>query len=532
MKKTMTVLLTLLLALSLLVACGATERSEPYDSSTGANSQTAGSPDDAGARKDFIFGVYNFSKLDPADNYNGWGTIRYGVGETLFNLDDNLEVVPVLVTEVVLSEDNLTWTLQLRDDVKFHNGKAMDGQSVKSSLERLIAKNERAAADLKISAITAEGYSVAITSAEPNPTLINSLCDPYACVIDAAADDGSLDFNQYPVGTGPYFVKTYVEDVSAYLEPFADYWGGTPASKSVTVKAVSDVDTLALAMQNGEIDAAYGLSYDTLDLFSNNESFAVSQAATTRVYMLYFNLEHTFMADENVRRAICMAVDKESYGSVLLNGAGTATKSAFPSALRYGDDSQMSDVPDYNPEGARTLLAESGYIDSDGDGFLEKDGKKVSLRIVTYSRTGLPQSAQALQSALQDIGIAATYEQFESIETVLKAGDFDLCAYAYVTTPTGDPLSFLSFTAGTGKGANYGNYSNPQVDSLLHELSLEFDKGKRADLATKIQQIVTSDSSYSYLFHLNMFMVTKKGVTGIKQSPVDYYQITARTALE
>jgi len=79
--------------------------------------------------------VYNFSKLDPADSYNGWGTIRYGVGETLFNLDDKLEVVPVLVTEVVLSEDNKTWTFQLRDDVKFHNGKAMDGLAVKASLE-------------------------------------------------------------------------------------------------------------------------------------------------------------------------------------------------------------------------------------------------------------------------------------------------------------------------------------------------------------------------------------------------------------
>jgi len=170
----------------------------------------------------------------------------------------------------------------------------------------------------------------------------------------------------------------------------------------------------------------------------------------------------------------------------------------------------MTDVPDYNPEGARTLLAESGYRDEDGDGFIAKDGKEVSLRIVTYGRTGLPQSAQALQSALQEIGIAATYEQFESIDTVLKAGDFDICAYAYVTTPTGDPLSYLSYTTGTGNGGNYGNYSNPQVDSLLHELSLEFDRDKRADLATEIQQIVTSDCAYSYLFHLNMFMVTKK----------------------
>ena len=527
MKRTLTLLFLLLLTLSLLASCRTTEKLESANDTAVSDSQINGTSTE---RQDFIFGVYNFSKLDPADNYNGWGTIRYGIGETLFNLDEHLEIVPVLVTDYALSGDKKTWTLQLRDDVKFHNGQGMDGLAVKASLERLVARHERAAADLKIATISADGFSVAITTTEPNPTLLNSLCDPYACIIDATADDGSVDFNQYPVGTGPYIVQTYKEDVSATLEPFADYWGGMPASKSVIVKSISDVDTLALAMQNGEIDAAYGLSYDTLDLFSQDDRFKVSQAPTTRVYMLYFNLEQDFMADENFRRAVCMAVDKESYGSVLINGAGTATKSAFPAALSYGDDSNMTAVPDYDPEGARILLAENGYTDTDGDGFLDKDGKKVSLDIVTYGRTGLPQSAQALQSALQDIGIAASYEQFESIDTVLKAGDFDICAYAYVTTPTGDPLSYLSFTTGTGKGANYGKYSNPQVDALLHELSLEFDREKRANLATEIQQIVTSDCSYSYLFHLNMFMVTKKGVTGIEQSPVDYYQITARTA--
>lgn len=530
MKKTLLTIFALLLALSLLVSCGTTPTQATDSSAPGTHtSPVSGNPE---TRPDFIFGVYNFSKLDPADSYNGWGTLRYGVGETLFNLDEHLEIVPVLVTDHALSDDKMTWTLQLREDVKFHNGKSMDGPAVKASLERLVTKNERAAADLNLATISASGFSVAITTTQPNPTLLNSLCDPYACIIDAAADNGNVDFNQYPVGTGPYVVKRYTEDVSATLEPFAVYWGGTPASQSITIIAISDVDTLALAMQNGEIDAAYGLSYETLNLFGHDDQFVVSQAATTRVYMLYFNLEHDFMADERFRRAICMVVDKESYGSVLLNGAGTATKSAFPAALSYGDDSKMTDVPDYDPDGARTLLAESGYLDTDGDGFLDKDGKKVSLRIVTYGRTGLPQSAQALQSALQDIGIAASYEQFESIDTVLAAGDFDICAYAYVTTPTGDPLSYLSFTTGTGNGANYGHYSNPQVELLLHELSLEFDRDKRADLATEIQQIVTSDCSYSYLFHLNMFMVTQKGVTGIQQSPVDYYQITARTARE
>ena len=479
---------------------------------------------------DFVFGVYNFTKIDPAEKYNGWGTLRYGIGETLFKLDDKLNVVPVLVTGYKLSEDKMTWTLTLRDDVLFHNEKVMDGSAVKASLERLVAVNERAAADLMVASISADGNTVAITTTVPNPTLLNALCDPYACIVDAADDDGSVDFNMYPVCTGPYVVREYTADVQAYLEPFSQYWGGRPKCQSVTIKAISDVDTLSMAMQNGEIDAAYGLSYDTLSIFSDNEQYKVTQAATTRVYMLYFNLEHDHMNNADFRRAICMAVDKQSYGSILLNGAGTATKAAFPSALSYGDDSLMTSVPDYDPEGAKALLAENGYRDTDGDGFVDKDGKKVSLRLITYGRTGLPQSAQALQSALTELGIETSYEQVDSVETYLTAGDFDICAYAYVTTPTGDPLSYLSFTMGTGKGSNFGRYSNPQVDALLTALASEFDSEKRANYAIEIQQIALEDSSYSYMFHLNMFMVMKNNVTGLSQSPVDYYQITAETA--
>lgn len=520
MKKTVSIMLTVLMLLALFAGCA----SKPAEAPTPADE---GESADEAALQDFVFGVYNFTKVDPAEGYNGWGTIRYGVGETLFILDENLAVTPWLASDYKLSDDRLTWTIKLRDGVKFHNGNPMDGAAVKAELERLIGMNERASAQLNVASITADGNSVSITTNEPNPTLLNALCDPYACIIDAAAD---VDNNAYPVGTGPYVMKEYVDEVSAYLEPFAEYWGGTPAAKSVTIKGISDVDTLAMAMQNGELDAAYGVSYDTLDTFANDPAFEITQAATARVYSLFFNLQHEYISDENFRRAVCMMVDKETYGAVLINGAGTATKAAFPSALSYGDDSKMTDVPDYDPEGAKALLAENGYADTDGDGFLDKDGKKVSIRLVTYGRTGLPQSAQALQSALQDIGIEVSYEQFDSVEPVLEAGDFDICAYACVTTPTGDPQSYLNSIAGIDGNMNYGKYDNPEVQELLSQLAVEFDQTKRAELATQIQQLITKDSSYNFMFHLNMFMVTKAGVKGITQSPVDYYQITAKTA--
>lgn len=520
MKKALSLLLAAGVLAAALAGCG-TKKTEN-------SASPAASAGNAKMADDFTFGVYNFSKMDPADKYNGWATVRYGVGETLFKLDENLKAVPWVAKEYKLSDDKLSWTILLNDNVKFSNGKACDGAAVKASLERVNEKNERAKGDLMLDSITADGNTVTIKTTEPNPTLINNLCDPYASLVDVSAESGGVDFEQYPVGTGPYVVKEYVEDDHCTLEPNRYYWDGTPACKTVTVKGISDVDTLALAMQNGEVDAAYGLSYDTLDTFKDNAKYAVTQTATTRVYMLYFNLNHEYMNDPNFRRAVCMAVDKKSYADTLLNGAGTGTKAAFPSMLSYGDSSKMTDVPDYDIEGAKKLLASSGYT-LEGDKLM-KDGKQVSLKLVTYGRTGLPQSAQALQSALQSLGMKVDYQQYESVEDVLTSDQFDICAYAYVTTPTGDPAAWLGYTMGTGAVSNYGHYSNAEVDALLKEIASEFDAEKRSEDAIKIQQIATKDSSFCYMFHLNMFMVTKAGVTGIKQSPVDYYQITKDTA--
>ena len=96
----------------------------------------------------------------------------------------------------------------------------------------------------------------------------------------------------------------------------------------MTIRSISDLDASSLALQNKELDACYGLSYDARDLFDGTPGFKISQAATGRVYKVYFNLEHAFTGDPNFRKAVCMAIDKPSYAQVLVNGAGTPAKSS------------------------------------------------------------------------------------------------------------------------------------------------------------------------------------------------------------
>lgn len=511
MKRITAFILALVMVLC-LTACGTQANTDNGDDTRGT----------------FVFGG-QIGNVDPASGAYAWVGMRSGVMESLFRLDDSMNVQKNLVDDYSVSDDGLVWTIVLRDGVLFQSGNIMDAAAVKASLERTCSMQSRAEKELNIASIEADGNTLTITTREPNPVLPNCLCDPYSGIVDVKSLD--TDGNA-TVGTGPFKLVEYVENERLELDAFDDYWAGKPASKHVTIRSTSDLDASTLALQKGELDACYGLPYDARDLFDGTSGFKISQAATSRVYKVYFNLEHEFTGDPNFRKAVCMAIDRVNYASVLVNGAGTPTKSTFPAATAFSDEAALTNVPDFDMDGAKALLEQSGYTDSDGDGFLDKDGKKVSLQIITYGRTGLPQTSQALQSALRQLGMDVSFEQLDSTEDRGHAGTFDLSVYAEVTMPTGDSYSYMMNSYSTGGTNNFGRYSNTEVDNLLAELAVELDTGRRAELTKQIDEIVLSENSYCNIFHLNMYMAMKDTVEGLEQSPVDYYHINYKTCVK
>lgn len=511
MKRITAFILALVMVLC-LTACGTQTNTDNGDDTRGA----------------FVFGG-QIGNVDPASGAYAWVGMRSGVMESLFRFDDSMNVQKNLVDDYSVSDDGLVWTIVLRDGVLFQSGNIMDAAAVKASLERTCSMQSRAEKELNIASIEADGNTLTITTREPNPVLPNCLCDPYSGIVDVKSLD--TDGNA-TVGTGPFKLVEYVENKRMELDAFDDYWAGKPASKHVTIRSTSDLDASTLALQKGELDACYGLPYDARDLFDGTSGFKISQAATSRVYKVYFNLEHEFTGNPSFRKAVCMAIDRVNYASVLVNGAGTPTKSTFPAATAFSDEASLTNVPDFDMDGAKALLEQSGYTDSDGDGFLDKDGKKVSLQIITYGRTGLPQTSQALQSALRQLGMDVSFEQLDSTEDRGHAGTFDLSVYAEVTMPTGDSYSYMMNSYSTGGTNNFGRYSNTEVDNLLAKLAVEFDTGRRAELTKQIDEIVLSENSYCNIFHLNMYMAMKDTVEGLEQSPVDYYHINYKTCVK
>lgn len=522
-KKTAALLMAVCLGTGLLAGCGSGDNR----SSTGSAENTV----NPGEIKSFVLGDTTFNPeneepdINPHNTYSGWACIRYGVGETLFKYSDSMEIQPWLAKEYE-NVDELTWKITLQDGVKFSSGREMTGEAVKKCLEHLIEVHERAKGDLMIDTITAEGQTITIRTTEPKPTLLNYLSDPYGCIIDMEAgitEDGIV------TGTGPYIAESLVSGEQLNLVKNQEYWDGEPGFDEITVRTISDGDTLTMALQSGEIDAAYGMPYASYPLFEN-EDYTFSSCATSRAFFAHMNFTSPVIQDAAVRKAIAMGIDKEGFVNTLLEGNGYAAVGTYPDSFSFGGDAVTAES--YDPEGAKKVLEEAGWTDSDGDGIREKAGQELKIRWLTYpSRQELPLLAEFAQATLKEIGMDVQINStadHNSIRT--DASAWDVYASAMVTAPTGDPEYFFTTHCLDSSMVNNGQYHSDKLEQLEAEMAKTFDPHKRGELAVQMQQIILDDHAFVFCSHLKMSMISKATVTGLVAHPCDFYEITVDLA--
>ena len=480
--------------------------------------------------KTFVYGTTGYSEemgdagLNPHDNYSGWSCLRYGVGETLFKYNDNMEVEPWLAESYEFTDD-CTVKITLREGVQFSSGRTMDAEAVKECLEDLIAVHDRAPRDMKIDKIEVDGMVVTIHTSEACPALINYLADPYGAIIDMQYGIQGEGGSANVAGTGPY-IATEVTPTQIELEKNENYWGGEVKVDHVTVRTFSDGSALSAALQTGDIQGTYGLPYDNYVLFDGNPAYEIHSAATSRCFFGQFNMESELMQDVRVRKAIEMGIDKEGFCNVILSGRGVPATGAFPDSFSFGNGAVTA--PSYDPEGAKALFKEAGWEDTDGDGYVDRDGQNLTLRWLTYpTRLEQPKLAEYAQATLKEIGIAVDVNNTADHRTYAQNGDFDLYVSSVTTAPTGDPEYFFTTHCLDSSTKNRGGYHSDALEALEKQMAVTFDPTERASLATQMTQTILDDHAFVFASHLKMSMVSGKGVSGLVAHPSDYYEIAA-----
>ncbi|MDO4299150.1 MAG: ABC transporter substrate-binding protein [Lachnospiraceae bacterium] len=485
------------------------------------------------AAGEITIGVTSFADtLEPTTQYFSWVVSRYGVGECLARFDQEGNMVPCLAESWESSEDGLTWTFKIREGVKFSNGNDMTVEAVKSSLERTIEKSDRVPEFFDLDNMEIDGQNLIFHLKRANANMAGSLADPLFLIVDTSVDDSTFEM-EGPVCTGPYAVESFSPTDACVVVKNEYYWDGEVPLDRVTLKCIDDQTTRSMALQTGEIDIAYNLKTENVFEFEGNPNYNIQELQSLRSTYAFMN-QNGALGDLALRQAFLRGLDKETYCAVLLEGGATPGKAPVPPTLDFGFD-ELNDENAYDPEGAKAILEEAGYVDVNGDGYVEKpDGSELVLDFVIYtSRAELGVYAQAAQASLKDIGINVNLNtvSYETLLDMRDSGTYDLLIWNVLVANTGDPENYLRENWYSTSANNTAGYNNPEVDKLLDELAATFETEERKEIIMQIEQHIMDDAATVFFGYETTYLFSNTRVTGVNMYPMDYYWLTKDIAL-
>ncbi len=463
--------------------------------------------------------------LDPASEWDGWTVVRAGLGETLVFIDENMQAVPWLVTDYVQRDDG-NWEFTINQEITFQNGKKLTAEAVAKSIQRSIEVNERAAEQFKDATLSVIGDKFVVMTEEPNPLIPEMLSDPMYVIVDVEESD----FANAPICTGPFKVAEFKTDESIKLVPYEGYHKGKSPLDAVEFVKIADKNAAMLALQAGEIDVAPGLAAAQTEVIDKDENLTTDRVPSLRIIYAMFNPQNEFLADYDVRKALNMAIDKQTLAEKNLSNTMLAGDGPYPSNLPFGKDNIEPYA--YNMDDAKALLEGAGFADSDGDGILEKDGKPLSLRVMYYTSRGeLPIIAQFMQNEYKKIGVNVELVPFEKApEEQMAAGDFDIAFYSFSVAVSANPKTLLDNAFIKDAPGNFNNYySNSEVDAIAEKLKTESDVAKRIELGKQAEKLIVDDCLNIFFGYPQNAVSHSKAVTNFYVHPIDFYYLNNQT---
>lgn len=454
--------------------------------------------------------------LDPINVTDGESIrVTHNIYETLLEYDHNLELQPKLATDYTSSEDGLTWTFQLREGVKFHDGTDFNADAVVFNFERWMdPENPYHEGDFPyypflyggfkgdenhlIESVTATGeHELEIVLKRKTAPFLSYLAiSMFGIASPAAIEQYGAGISENPVGTGPFKFDEWNRNNTITLSKNEEYWmDGKPYLDQVIYQVIPENSARLNALQTGEIDIVDGMNSSDTTIVEDTEGIELLKRPSFNIGYMAFNMEKEPFDNPLVRQAINMAIDKEEIVEAFYNGLADPATSPLPPSLWSHDESL--EKYDYNVEEAKKLLAEAGY----------EDGFTTELHTMSNPRPYLPEPmkiAEAIQSDLAEIGITADIVSSEWATYLedTKNGKHSMAMYGW-TGVMADPDNFLypnlSKTNAEVPAQNIAFYKSDEFTSLITEARETIDQDKRTELYQQAQQLFQEDSPWVML---------------------------------
>lgn len=433
---------------------------------------------------------------------------------------DGTTIEPNLATSYTQSSDGLSWTLPLRDDVKFSDGTPMTAKDVVFSLKT--ASNPElpfGSMNDGISDITAsDDHTVVVTTSQPWAPLPSVLAlFSNSIVPDNYGGKTLEEFEKAPIGTGPFRLDRWDEGQTIKLVKNDQYWqAGLPLLDSVSFNVVGEANTRLLQVKSGQAQVDEFPAYSSLAANANDTSVDVQKYESSRVDYLIMSNKSEHFTDQHVRAAVAHAVDKQAIVSAVLFGNGEPANSFMAPAMWGYDKDQQ--VRDYNLDEARKELAQSKY----------PDGFNTTIEIVS-GNDNQKQIAEIVQQSLKEIGINAeiTSKDDSAAGDDRVNGTYDM-AFTYFTTDISDPDENVKFVAVENGGANAMRtfHENKEIEALADEAAAESDSDRRLELYKEIQTKFNDDQALVPLYFSPSVYITSKKLHDFNISTMGRYELT------
>jgi peptide/nickel transport system substrate-binding protein len=437
------------------------------------------------------------------------------VYDSLLKLDEKGEPQPYLAESMQTTDDGRTWRMGLRDGVLFSDGTPLDAQAVISNVQRHIDKTTSPGHlyTQRIDSMRAiDPRTVEFTLTEPFGSFASAFALNFTAgnlgtiVSPAALARYGDEIGKNPVGAGPFVLSEWVRDSRMVLTRNPHYWQqDMPYLDRLEFRPLPDTETRYASIENGDVDLIFGGYHTELLRGLQNPNLTVYYGPGNGAEYVYFNHGRAPFDDRRMREAVVRGINLDALAATQFRGQMARASNWFGADSGYSTPEAEAAWPSYDPERARQLVQE--YVAAGGSA------------TVQYKTTNAPnrvQFAEFLQAQMAEIGITLQPQFFDLAQyssSVVQSHDFQIAGW--VGGPTDVPYPAVVNLMRTGGNANYGGYSNPEVDSLLDRAAATTDEAERTRLYQQVGLKTNQDIAVGYYSRGYLSTVAKPEVKGV-----------------